>query len=100
MSKNPYASAEEVPHERARTFSFGNLFWLGVAIVLVSFFCFCFFFYQCFFAPAELIDSTPEFDPAGLAREVNVSLGRIAVTILTGFAGLAVVLKGLFQSRK
>jgi hypothetical protein len=100
MSKNPYASAEEVPRERVRTFSFQKLFWLGFAIVLVSFFCFCFFLNQAFLPPVGVIDSTPELDPASLAREVSVSLRNVAVTMLTGAAGLAVLLIGLFRSRK
>lgn len=100
MSENPYASSHEVLSERSRVFSFGKMFWLGFAIVLVSFFCFCFFFNQGFLAPMKVGDSATELSPSGLAGQISVAMGNLAVTVFTGFAGLVVLVIGLFQRRK
>jgi len=100
MSENPYASSQEVRSERSRVVSFGKMFWLGFAIVLVSFFCFCFFFIQGFLAPMKAGDSATELSPSGLAGNISVAMGNVAVTVFTGFVGLVVLVVGLFQRRK
>ena len=82
------------------SFRLGRCFGLGSLLFSFRFSVSAFFFNQGFLAPMKVGDSATELSPSGLAGQISVAMGNLAVTVFTGFAGLVVLVIGLFQRRK